>query len=425
MRKLIKIAITSIVVTIGLGWSLVGTALELTIKDAEQVAIQNDPLIVKYQAKSAAFMEEAVAENTWPDPKLKVGIMNLPISSFSFTDEPMTQLQIGLQQAIPPGGMLEQKHERKLLMAEMERANAMGRALSVLRNLRKSWMEVYYFDQALALVQESEEVFDQLVKITQYQYRAGRGQQQDVVRAQLELSLLQDKELLMQQQKEGSIAELEKWTGASVRKHTLSAFFPELPELPDVEEIMANIDFHPTMSMKKAQLAVARKGVAIVKETYKPTWMVDVTYGLRQGENMVNGSPVARSDFMSAMVSMDLPFFTEKRQDKRLNARGQEVNAANDAIEAQRRELTRIFDSAYANWVRLGERLEYYKGTVLPQAAQFAEASRKAYQSQVSDFAELVRARLTQLDSNLQALRIRVERAKAHYDLQYIAGEQS
>lgn len=425
MRERIKIAITILLTFFGLLLVSIAGALELTIKDAEQVAVQNDPLIVKFQAKSSAFMEEAVADNTWPDPKLRLGIMNLPISSFSFSDEPMTQIQIGLQQAIPPGGLLEQKQEKKQLMAERERANAMSRALQVLRNLRKAWMEVYYYDQALALVQESEEIFTQLVKITQYQYRAGRGQQQDVVRAQLELSLLQDKELLMFQQKEASIAELEKWTGASVRKHTLSPFFPELPTLPDVEEIMANIDFHPSMAVKKAQLSVARKGVAIIKETYKPTWMIDVSYGLRQGENMVNGEAVARSDFMSAMVSMDLPFFTEKRQDKRLNARGQDVNAASDAIEAQRRELLRIFEGAYANWVRLGERLDYYKSTVLPQAAQFAEASRKAYQSQVSDFTELVRARLRQLDSNLQALRIRVERAKAHYDLQYIAGENS
>ena len=405
--------------------SLPARALELTIQDAEAVAIQNDPLITGFQAKSAAYMEEAVAESRWPDPRLKLGLVNVPISGFSLTQEPMTQVILGIQQAIPPGGLLSQKQEKKQLMAEVERANAMSRALQVLRNVRKAWVEVYYYQQALTLVQESEEIFSQLVKITQYQYRAGRGQQQDVVRAQLELSLLQDKEMLMRQQKEASIAVLEKWTGASIRKHTLSPAFPELPKLPDVEEIKANIDFHPVVAAKKAQLGVARKGVALIKETYKPTWMFDVSYGLRQGSNLVNGEAVARSDFLSAMISMDLPFFTEKRQDKRLNARGQQVNAAKDSVEAQRRELLQIFESAYANWVYLGDRLDYYKKTVLPQAAQFAESSRKAYQSQVSDFTELVRARLRQLESNLQALRIRVERAKAHYDLRYIAGENS
>jgi len=402
-----------------------GQSLELSIKDAEQVAVQNDPLIIQLQANSAAYMEEAVAESQWPDPRLKFGAVNVPISSFDMKAEPMTQIVLGVQQVIPPSGMRTQKREKKLLQAETQRAEYMARALHVLRKLRQSWMEVYYYNQAIAVIDDSKEVFAQLVKITQYQYRAGRGQQQDVVRAQLELSLLDDKWVELNQKKESSIAELEKWAGASIKNHTLSLLFPELPTLPSVEAMRENIEFHPAMASQKARLGAARKNVAIVKESYSPTWMLDLSYGLRLGENMVNNEAVARSDFLSAMVSVDLPFFTEKRQDKRLNARGHELNAASDAIDVQRRELSRMLDAAYANWFRLGQRLEFYKSTVLPQASQYAEATRKAYQSHVSDFSELIRARLRQLDSNLATLRIRVDRAKFHYELQYIVGEES
>jgi len=400
-------------------------ALELSIKDAEQVAVQNDPLIIKLQAKSAAHMEEAVAESQLPDPRLKFGTVNVPVTSFDFKAEPMTQIVLGVQQVIPPSGMRAQKREKKLLQAETQRAEYMARALHVLRKLRQAWMEVYYYNQAIAVIEDSKEVFAQLVKITQYQYRAGRGQQQDVVRAQLELSLLDDKWVQLHQKKETSIADLEKWAGASVKNHTLSLLFPELPKLPSVEAMRENIEFHPALASQKAKLGTARTNVAIVKESYSPTWMVDVSYGLRLGENMVNNEAVARSDFVSAMVSVDLPFFTEKRQDKRLNARGHELNAASDAVDVKRRELLRTLDAAYANWFRLGQRLEFYKSTVLPQSSQYAEASRKAYQSHVSDFSELIRARLRQLDSNLATLRIRVDRAKYHYELQYIVGEES
>ena len=400
-------------------------ALELSLKDAEQVAVQNDPLIIKLQAKSAAYMEESISEEQLPDPRLKFGVVNVPINSFDLKAEPMTQMVVGVQQVFPPSGMRAQKREKKLLEAETQRAEYMTRALHVLRKLRQSWMEVYYYNQATAVIEDSKEVFAQLVKITQYQYRAGRGQQQDVVRAQLELSLLDDKWVQLQQHKESSIAELEKWAGASVKNHTLSLLFPELPELPSVETMRENIEFHPSLSSEKARLGAARKNVAIVKESYSPTWMLDVSYGLRLGENIVNNEAVARSDFLSAMISVDLPFFTEKRQDARLNARGHELNAASDTVDVKRRELLRTLDAAYANWFRLGQRLEFYKSTVLPQSSQYAEASRKAYQSHVSDFSELIRARLRQLDSNLQTLRIRVDRAKYHYELQYIVGEES
>ncbi|MDH5546370.1 MAG: TolC family protein [Gammaproteobacteria bacterium] len=402
-------------------------ALELTIKDAETVAIQNDPLIAEFQANAQSFMEESVADGQLPDPKFRVGAVNFPIignNAFSFNSEGMTQAIVGINQGFPSKGMLEAKTEKKLLMAEAERAKAVDRAMTVLRNLRKAWMEVYLQTHSLALVKESEEIFNQLVKVTRYQYRAGRGQQQDVIRAQLELSLLQDREDDIQQMREKAIAELEKWTGASVRKHALSTVFPQLPTLPTVEELDHRLENHPSLAVKKAMLGASRKDVLAERSTFKPSWNVDISYGYRaDGVNSADGSVIPRSDFLSAVVSVDMPFFTEKRQNRRLNAKGHLVNSASDAADGQRRELKRLLDASYADWFRLGDRLKFYMDDVLPKAAQYSESSRKSYQSQTSDFSELVRARLRELDSNLQTLRLRVERAKAHYDLQYLAGE--
>ena len=396
-------------------------ALELTIQDAESVAIAQDPVIVHHQAHASAMMEEAIAAGSLPDPKVKLGIINLP-TSFSFTDEPMTQTRIGVQQMLPPAGLLSAKQDKFRMKAEKHRAITMARALEVLRNLRKSWMDVYFQSEALKLVKESQGVFEQLVKITQYQYRAGRGKQHDVVRAQLESSLLADREIQIMQDRESAIAVLEKWTGASIRQHTLSSVFPTLPTLPEESVLQGNVAFHPKVAAAKANLAVARKNVAIARSKYKPSFMIDVNYGFRGGQNM-DAEMTSRADFITAMVSMDMPFFTSRRQDRHLNARGHELNAAGDAVKNAQRELQRVLDVNYANWIRLGERLAFYKEQVLPQAGQFSEASRKAYQSRVSDFSELARARLRELEANLQYLKLRTNRAKAHYDLQYLAGE--
>ena len=385
-------------------------ALELTIKDAETVAIQNDPLIVQFQSRAQAYMEESVADGQLPDPQLRIAASNIPLDSFSFTQENMTQAIVGLRQGFPSAGLLDAKAEKKLLMAEAERVNAVERAMMVLRNLRRAWMEVYFQTHAFSLIEEHESVFEQLVKVTRYQYRAGRGQQQDVVRAQLELSLLQDRRTSIIQAREKAIAELEKWTGASVKDHQLSKLFPELPTLPDKDELVMRIEAHPSIAVKKAILGFSRKDVAIEKAKFKPNWAVDLSYGYRGGENIMgDGKGVARADFASAVISMDLPFFTEKRQHKRLNAMGYNVNAASDAVDGQRRELRRLLDASYADWQRLGERLDFYKKEVLPQAAQYAETTRKSYQSRVSDFSELVRARLRELESNMQALRLRTD----------------
>jgi outer membrane protein TolC len=51
------------------------------------------------------------------------------------------------------------------------------------------------------------------------------------------------------------------------------------------------------------------------------------------------------------------------------------------------------------------------------------QASLKAYQSGVTEFTTLMRARITDLDVRLQDLRVRVDRAKSQANLLYIAGE--
>jgi len=401
----------------GLIWlfaSVPAFALELTIADVEQVAIENDPLIVKFQSQTSALMEETEAEGQLPDPKVALNLMSLPMGSFDFAEEDMTNLQIGVQQELPRWGLRPALQDRTRLMAEVNRVRAVARALDVLRGVRKAWMEVYFQVSLSSLIKENTDLYMQLLQITQYQYRSGRGTQQDVIRAQLELSRIQDRAARVAQDLDSAVADLEKWTGAPVRQHTMSDAFPALEGLPPMQELEANIDAHPQVAMAKAELSVARQDVVVAKTAYRPNVMLEAAYGLRGG---------GRSGLLSAGVAVDVPLFAGKRQDKRLNARGHEVNVAGDAVDNERRELRRVLESAHAKWKRLGDRLNFYNETVVPQAGQYAEAARKAYQSRVSDFSELIRARANELETRIDALRIKVELAQSHYDLKYIAGE--
>jgi outer membrane protein TolC len=71
---------------------------------------------------------------------------------------------------------------------------------------------------------------------------------------------------------------------------------------------------------------------------------------------------------------------------------------------------------------RANERVQLYEGSVLPHSRQNTEATLNAYQSGVTDFNVLVRARLTELKSELQFVKLNVERAKAQVELLYLAG---
>ena len=150
--------------------------------------------------------------------------------------------------------------------------------------------------------------------------------------------------------------------------------------------------------------------------------MVDVTYGIRDGDN-IDGSE--RADFLSAMLLVDIPIRQKRRQDRRLAASHHAANAAVDTRAATLRQLRTMLDDGYASWQRLNQRLERYDKSLLDLADANIEAAFNAYQSDRGDFTQLMRARISELDTRLNALRLRVDRAQAQARLMYLAGGDS
>jgi hypothetical protein len=103
------------------------------------------------------------------------------------------------------------------------------------------------------------------------------------------------------------------------------------------------------MQAEAAQVEASRKEVDLARQAYKPGWMLELTYGQRVGEDPEGDS---RSDMLSAMVSVDLPLFRDKRQtDARFHAGPGRRVCTRDRL----RELRTALDVEYGNWERLGE----------------------------------------------------------------------
>lgn len=393
----------------------------LSLGAAEEIAGRSDPLVNRFQRLAEARRNGAVADGQLPDPKLKLGLANFPSDDFSRTKEPMTQIKVGVVQAFPRGNTLAYREQRTLALGDAEQARSEDQALKTLRSTREAWLEVYYQTRALRIIESSREFFVQLVGITEAQYGAGRSNQQDVLQAGLELSRLDDRQTRIQTAEDTARAELAKWIGEPALQ-PLTDELPKLPGLPSMGDLEAGIPGHPAIAVENARVAANRLAERVAREQYKPGWSLDLTYGQRGGNNADGRN---RPDFVSAMVMMDMPLFTGKRQDRRLAASEQELLAATYARDDRLRELRRMLQSEHARWRRLGERVAHYRKRLIPEAQANVEAALLAYQSRVTEFITLMRARITDLDTRLQALRVRVDRAKAQARLLYVAGVES
>lgn len=396
-------------------------AAALNLQQAEHIAIQADPGIEKFKATSRAFDYSSVADDTLPDPKLRLGAVNVPVDSFDLKQEQMTQLKIGVQQDFPRGDSLALKQQQSQYLSRSALARADDASLKIIRDVRVSYLNLFYEISAYQIIRENRHLFSELVKITESNYAAGRVNQQDVVLAGLELSRLDDRSTKIQIREEDHRAKLAQWIG-DIAWNTISAEFPELPNLPVDIDVNHIIPQHPLIRAESENVNASKQMTEMARQEYKPGWSLLFDYGYRSGNNP---DGTERSDFASALVSMDIPLFTGNRQDKTVASNEQKISAARYVKDDQLRQLKQLYDKNQHLWQRLGEREELYKNSLLTAASNNSKVTLNAYQSGVSEFNTLMRARITELDVRLEDIRIRVDRSIAQAQLLYVVGDVS
>ncbi len=389
----------------------------ITLAEAERLALEHDPAVRTHEARAAALDEAAVADGQLPDPRLRTGLYNLPLDDFSLASQPTTQWRLGIQQAFPRGDSLKYKAGRTRARAEAERAQAALSAAQARRGVREAFLEILYQQGAHRIVVENRALFAALVNITQAHYGAGRSDQQDVLRAELELSRLDDRLDRIRNAEESARADLQRWIGAAASR-PLAPGLPGLPAPPAETELRRALERHPEITRRSAVIQARQQAVDLAREQYKPGWGLGVEYRKRFGHDPGGD---ARTDMAAVMLTLDLPLFTEKRQDRRLAASQKEADAAFLERADTYRRMRRLLAREYANWRRLGDRAARYDSELVDAAHQNAEAALNAYQSGTLEFTNLMRARITELDVQLQALRVGVDRLKAQARLLYLA----
>lgn len=421
MLKLLRPCAVALLLTSGSALAAADSG-PLTLAEIERRAFEHDVSVRALASQSRALREQAVADGQLPDPSVSLGVMSLPVDTFSRTAEPMTQTTVGVTQSFPAGASLRYQAERTAQLADAGDAQAQARRLLLLQEARTAYLELHYQTGARALIADSQRVFDELVEVTKAQYRNGRANLQDVLSAQLERALLDDRARSVEADYALARAGLERWAGPLAAEVALPADLPELNDPPGLAQLREALNSHPLLQASNARVAAGQSAVQAAREQYKPGWMLNLTYGERGGREP-NGEP--RSDMLSAMVTFELPIFTGKRQDKRVAASIEETNALRFERDDTYYELQRSLDAEYPRWQQLRNREQGYVEAILPAARHNSAAALSAYRNSVTDFTALMRAYLSELDNRLQDLRTRVDRRQAQARLLYLAGEQS
>jgi outer membrane protein TolC len=423
MKRLITGCLCAYLATYGLYYPALAadtaTGTELYLEQAVSLALENESVSRAYEYRAIGFEEESVAEGRLPDPKIKLGAMNFPTDTFDRDQEPMTQLQVGVIQYFPRGDSRSIKTRISSENADKARKLARNARLLAVKEVTKSWLELYYWLQAEKIVEQSRGWFSKLVGVTESRYRVGSSSQQDVVQSELELDRLADRLESIRMKQDLARAELARWVGHDASQRDLPNALPNMV-VPNIDDTELYLDDHPLLQSRDAAISASTEKVELARQSYKPGMALDVTYGDRSGQN-IDGSD--RANFLSAMVMMDVPLFTNSKQDRELASLQQNLEAAREERETEIRKLSSELQRAKASLAILDRQIKLYRDRLIPQSRSHSSLSLKSYENNRVGFDAVVRARISELDTQIKGIRLEVERAQNIATLNYLAGD--
>ncbi|UUM33137.1 TolC family protein [Vibrio japonicus] len=380
-------------------------------------ALMSDTSRSQYAAQSQALRESGVASATLMDPKLKVGFGGLPVESFEFDEDPMTNISVGLMQQFERGSTLALNQQKANQKAEGVAYQIQVREREVANSITQLWLELGYLQHAAVLIEENQRLMVEMERYIHTNYSIGNSEAQDLLNTQLQVNKLDEKLQSNQQMQNRITAQLSEWLGSewlssnsSTDSSTKASYELDWMRLDSILQSHSShtkhyalLNQHPMARIADANISANRTQVEVAEQSFTPQFGVEVMYAYRQSNNM-KGEPA--SDLLSAYLTMDIPLFTDNRQDRNLVAAQYQVGAAQYQKDTLLAQMNAQVNTLLMDRVNLAERIARYQERLLPQAKARIKAVERGYQNNTAPFGDVITASTDELALKIELMRL-------------------
>lgn len=390
----------------------------LTFEESINQAVLNDPWLKGSIHEEKSLKSLSVAAGELSDPKIFLGLANLAADTFDFDQERMTQFKFGITQQFPRGKTRKIKKAKLEVQSNKQPLLRLDRMGQISIYAGSKWLDLFETQESIRIVKNSRHLFEKLVVIAQSSYSSAiaKTNQLDIVQAELELSMLDDRLEVLIKNHQMHLAQLSRWLNQSLDQNIiLSSTLPNIMLIEKQNNKSIQFLQHPSILSLDKNIESGELEIKLAKQQYKPAWSLNLGYGYR--ENTPSG--LDRSDLLSVGVNFDLPIFTAKRQDKKLEAAVQSQSALLTEKEDIIRKLMAMNTENSEAVLSLTKRVKLYEDELLPQITESIEIALRAYSSDEGSFDDVIRAQIAELDASLQLLKIKVEIQKRILKINY------
>ncbi|MDP1558363.1 MAG: TolC family protein [Nitrosomonas sp.] len=356
-------------------------------------ALENNPEIqAAYQEREAARQRVSPAE-ALDDPMLEAGVINAPLASSPFNREDMTMKMIGLSQRLPFPGKRSLRKDVASKDAEAINYGYQETMNRVVHDLKTAYFDLGLTLQMIKLVEKNKLILEHFLQIAEGRYQVGQGSQADVLKAQTQVSRMQDELLRLAREQPAFEAELIRTLGRSTR-----GVVP-IPSPLQIHEVTLTLETlqqealaqRPQLLALQSLIARNEKALDLARKGYYPDFDVRLSYGQR--DNMLDGT--RRDDMVSLTMAINLPVWRGNKIEPRIMESHAMRDQAMSLYQAQSNEIAARLRQQIAIAEQSLKSARLYQTVILPQARLTVESALAAYRVNRVDFLTLLDSQIT------------------------------
>jgi outer membrane protein TolC len=356
------------------------------------IAFRVNPKLLAIEAAHRAALERIPRAGALPDPMLSFSAEGAPLTDPSPTEA--MEKKIMLSQMFPFPGKQGLMKSAMATEAEMARAQFDRARLDVAADLHKAFYDLHLLYESIDVLEESRGTVQTFADIARTKYEVGTAEQQDVLKAMVELAQENNRLVILRERIPAAVARinaiLDRPSQEPLGRPALPDPTMQLPE-PGVLERKA-LELQPMLKMKEWAVAKSEYDLRLARKEALPDFTVGVEYmGLREA-----------ADAWTLMLGLTLPVWRGNKVAPLRREAEQSLRSTRSDRDQTQNEVVFMVRDAYTMASTSKTLVELYRDSVLPQAQQSLASARAAYETDRVGFLELLDAQRSLLDFRLE-----------------------
>jgi outer membrane protein TolC len=357
-----------------------GVALPDRLDDLVRVALDQTPEIHAAARRWEAAAARPPQARALPNPVISFSYRSSgsPFPGASVGENPMSFVEPMIIQTLPFPGKRGLRGEIAQTEADVQGRLYDVEQLRVVADLKRAYFDLYRAQRSIGTLERSRELLTLFTSVARSRYEVGEGLQQDVLRAQVEETLLEERLSVLRRQEGQLTARINELVRRppdtavrTVPDATMSALGYTLEQLySDAEEA------NPTLDSYRLDIERGARVLDLARKEHLPD------FDIRVGRMFMG----AFDDMWDVSVSAELPLFFGRKERRGVEGAAATLRESQSRFDAAGQALFRGVTDHYLA-AETSERLErLYRETVIPQASLTLESSLAAYRVGDVDF---------------------------------------